>query len=752
MTKNDCSNVNDAGAGLGGGNQKTKSVTQTQQQSSPMTMAMKMKQSLLYYVRTVFGVDVRSLAMCRILLSLTILLDCMGLRLRLFDGLLPFTTNGNIISDFEFFYTENGCLPQHILRDMYGASHPWSLFFVSLTREWTQFCFGLLLLSAITYGVGYQTRVSNIVLWLMVTSLHNRAPLLSNGGDNIFQLLLFWSMFIRSDYVLSMDNYYQHEQELELEQQAGQQTSSTKKKKKKFHFFSTMMTTTPDDGNGDAVTVVSGGTFAFVMQLALIYITSAYHKNHPIWKDGEAVNYVMQLRQFVRFQWIADLILAHEKLWVFLTLSTYHWEFWGPVLLFVAPLCSPKRFCHPNTMRLFVCGMFIFMHTGFHVTMYLGYFPHFCIVYWIGAIPGSFWDKLGWTIDSDRDRVDQNEKNSNHGDMDRHDNGTSINVNNNDNTVRRRKGVANTDADADAPKRPLQEGTTTATMVEGKGKRSVSWLRVLDVTIHHLVPFFLFVAIVIPYLIGGLPDIGPDGHVIVDLKDDSDNAADDSDSPTTTTTRKTRKKNKRNLYAWQEQVAVFLKIDQVWSMYAPYPRKEDGFFLLSGEFDDGKQLDLWNGNYFLSTEPEQPVVWASVEEQQTWNITATSNSSVTHNEATTLSYYLSRYPLKKNGPGISDIQKNIRWSGYGSILWMKDFAALRQPFTEAICYMYNTILLKEGKSKLSKVHLTYMLQVIAGPNLPPKEIQPTFLQAQYCDEYGLIERQTPPSNAEGGEL
>merc|ERR1719491_2543919 len=138
-----------------------------------------------------------------------------------------------------------------------------------------------------------------------------------------------------------MDNYYQHQQEqLIMEQQAGQQQTSSsstkKKKKKKFQlFFSTMMTDTPK-----TKTVLSGGTFAFLMQLSVIYITSAYHKNHPIWKEGEAVYYVMQLRQFVRFQWIADLIVANEKIGIFLTLSTYHWEFWGPLLLlFVAPLC-----------------------------------------------------------------------------------------------------------------------------------------------------------------------------------------------------------------------------------------------------------------------------------------------------------------------------------------------------------------------------------------------------------------------------
>merc|ERR1712161_88090 len=214
--------------------------------------------------------------------------------------------------------------------------------------------------------------------------------------------------------------------------------------------------------------------------------------------------------------------------------------------------------------------------------MYLGYFPHFCIVYWIGAIPGSFWDNLGWTLDteSERNRV---EKNSNHGAMDRQDSGTSINVNTNntnDNTVRRRKGAA--DTDADAVKRPFQEGTTTTatttTKMAGTGKhRVVSWFRVLDVTIHQLVPIFLFVVICIPYLIGGLPAIGPDGHVIVDLKEDneSSSAADTNSTstadytdiavpgtPTTTTPTPTKKKNKKNLYAWQQQLAVFLKIDQ----------------------------------------------------------------------------------------------------------------------------------------------------------------------------------------------
>merc|ERR1712238_479093 len=127
--------------------------------------------------------------------------------------------------------------------------------------------------------------------------------------------------------------------------------------------------------------------------------------------------------------------------------------------------------------------------------------------------------------------------------------------------------------DADAVKRPFQEGTTTAaTKMAGTGKRRVSWFRVLDVTIHQLVPIFLFVVICIPYLIGGLPAIGPDGHVIVDLKEDteSSSAADTNSTstadytdiavpgtPTTTTPtptqNKKKKKNKKNLYEWQQQ-------------------------------------------------------------------------------------------------------------------------------------------------------------------------------------------------------
>ena len=182
MTTTSNGNGNDNGAGIVGANEKAKTMTMPPQSSTStmtmtMTMTMKLQQAVLSYVRTVFGVDVRSLAVCRILLSIIILLDVMGLRLRLFDGLLPFTTNGNIISDFDFFYTEDGCLPQHLLGGhahawsrILGGHQAWSLFFVNVTREWAQFCFGLLLLSTITYGIGYHTRISNIVLWLMIVS------------------------------------------------------------------------------------------------------------------------------------------------------------------------------------------------------------------------------------------------------------------------------------------------------------------------------------------------------------------------------------------------------------------------------------------------------------------------------------------------------------------------------------------------------------------------------------------------------
>lgn len=62
------------------------------------------------------------------------------------------------------------------------------------------------LIFALFFLVGFKTRASNILLWLLVLSLHNRNVLILNSGDDLLRMLLFWSIFMPVGDRFSLDS------------------------------------------------------------------------------------------------------------------------------------------------------------------------------------------------------------------------------------------------------------------------------------------------------------------------------------------------------------------------------------------------------------------------------------------------------------------------------------------------------------------------------------------------------------------
>jgi hypothetical protein len=45
---------------------------------------------------------------------------------------------------------------------------------------------------------------------------------------------------------------------------------------------------------------------------------------------------------------------------------------------------------------------------------------------------------------------------------------------------------------------------------------------------------------------------------------------------------------------WVRPFAVILRLDQYWSMFAPYPLKDDGWYVMPGKTVDGREADVWS--------------------------------------------------------------------------------------------------------------------------------------------------------------
>ncbi|MFM8354330.1 MAG: HTTM domain-containing protein, partial [Gammaproteobacteria bacterium] len=125
-----------------------------------------------------FHVDLRALAAVRIGVGLLILVDLM---IR--------------ASDLGWFMSEWGVLDTAASR-LYADQWRFSLYWLSSSFVWTCALFVCAALAATLLVFGVRTRLATVVSFLLLASLHNRNPLLLQGGDNLLLLLTFWGMML----------------------------------------------------------------------------------------------------------------------------------------------------------------------------------------------------------------------------------------------------------------------------------------------------------------------------------------------------------------------------------------------------------------------------------------------------------------------------------------------------------------------------------------------------------------------------
>lgn len=282
-------------------------------------------------VEEVFGFDLRSLAVFRVGLALVILADL----------LIRF-------GDVTAHYSDRGVLPRPALAQLLPQGY-WSVNLIS-SHPWVQvLLFVLAILSTLALLVGYRTRLATLVTWVMVISLHNRNPALIFAADDVLRALLFWAMFLPLGACYSVDSAL---------------NSSPQPLPKR---------------------VVSGATFALMVQIAYIYMWSAAFKTKSElwWPDGDAVYYALSFDQYgTAFgQFLLSLPPGFLKL---LTLTALWFEWLGPLLVFI-----PFR---NSFFRCVAIISFILLHIGFGLCFELGIFPFLSISSWLVFIPSNVWD------------------------------------------------------------------------------------------------------------------------------------------------------------------------------------------------------------------------------------------------------------------------------------------------------------------------------------------------------------------------
>ena len=290
-----------------------------------------MTKRIFEWVELVLGIDVRSLAFFRVLLGGIILYD-LGLR----------------FGSLKAHYTDEGILSRTVLEGISENPLLLSINMLDGGASWQLILFILAAFFALSFTIGYRTKISTVLLSVFILSIHVRNPFLNNLGDWFLLHLLLWSILLPLGAVFSID-------------------SNLQKK-----------------GNPFSMTCLSVASMGIIFQILSLYFFSVYYKISPIWHtDASAVYYALSLDRIVTS--VGEFVYSLPYDWlVILTRGTLILEKWGPLLLFI-PFFTVS-------IRIAIILSFMLFHVGLFLALELGVFPIICIAAWVLFLPGQFWD------------------------------------------------------------------------------------------------------------------------------------------------------------------------------------------------------------------------------------------------------------------------------------------------------------------------------------------------------------------------
>ncbi len=288
----------------------------------------RIKQKILEW----FSLDYRSLALLRIGMGILILLDLLQRS-----------------NSFFAHYTDSGVLPRADLLTLYQNKWFISVHMISGLGIVEAILFITAGIFALMMILGYRAKLATIASWFLLISLHDRNPMILQGGDVFFRVILFWMIFLPIEKRYSLDRLFNRV--------APPNTKS---------FYG----------------IASVG---YILQICILYFFTGILKTGSAWhSDGSAVYYALAIDQLITP--VGALISKIPNISKILTSITIYLETYGS-LLFFSPIFS-------GPIRLLGIILFALLQIGFNMSMRLGLFGAIAIIATLGLLPSYFWDAI----------------------------------------------------------------------------------------------------------------------------------------------------------------------------------------------------------------------------------------------------------------------------------------------------------------------------------------------------------------------
>jgi hypothetical protein len=166
----------------------------------------------------------------------------------------------------EYLWGNAGLVPFSLFQQIMQLRHGFSLYLLSPSFHYQTAVFYLGLVITLAFTLGYRLRISSVLFYVFTWSLFERNIFLLTGGDNFLYLVAFFLMFADCGEHFSLDAI------------SGRNRIQPRPFAAMVHNYAVL---------------------AIIIQLSLVYLTSAFYKlEGPLWQNGTAIYYVLRLSEF----------------------------------------------------------------------------------------------------------------------------------------------------------------------------------------------------------------------------------------------------------------------------------------------------------------------------------------------------------------------------------------------------------------------------------------------------------------------
>ncbi|MES2285606.1 MAG: HTTM domain-containing protein [Bacteroidota bacterium] len=307
-------------------------------------------------MKKIYGIDIRSIAAFRIILSLFIAME------------FSFMVLGNFT---EIYSPETGVLGNAFAKDFHSFYNGFIGIF-SIQSDLVMKLFVYLIIAVmLMLCIGFYPRIMAITGCILLYLFFNRYSLLYFGWEMYASVMLFWLAFVPQSSVFSFLKIEKNAITNYSSGIAGNNVGAGAVGKKEWH---------------------SPLAFALIFQIGIIYFYNGISKNGELWMTGRAVESFLNDADKARP--LAAWVLESNWITGFSVFLTYFTLIAEIGLIFI--LFIPWK----NKQLRYLAAFLIFsLHWGIDIFVDVGNFKYVATAVAILILPGDFWDRIVHFLD-----------------------------------------------------------------------------------------------------------------------------------------------------------------------------------------------------------------------------------------------------------------------------------------------------------------------------------------------------------------